>query len=81
MTFDMNKLLESRFMQTAMSGITRQGTDKELAVEFVEFQQTVRDLLFSGHRFVDIDFVLQDTLSVLEGVDTRKKKCGITAMY
>ncbi len=71
--FDMNKLLESRFMQTAMSGITCQGSEKEFAVKLGEFQQYIRDLLFNGWYFVDIDFILQDPLSVFGGINIRKK--------
>lgn len=76
----MNRLLESRFMQTAISGIPRQISEQELNTEFGEFQLAIRELLFGGHRIMDTDFILNDTLAVLDSIETRKKKCGI-AMF
>ena len=69
----MSNLLESRFMQVALSGGS-QMTDVELNTEFERFQHEVRNLLMSVNGYLTIDFTLRDLLAQLEGVVCGKKK-------
>ena len=69
----MSNLLESRFMQVALSGGS-QMTDVELNTEFERFQHEVRNLLMSDNGYLTIDFTLRDLLAQLEGVVCGKKK-------
>ena len=69
----MSNLLESRFMQVALSGGS-QMTDVELNTEFERFQHEVRNLLMSDNGYLTIDFTLRDVLAQLEGVVCGKKK-------
>ena len=69
----MSNLLESRFMQVALSGGS-QMTDVELNTEFERFQHEVRNLLMSNNGYLAIDFTLRDLLAQLEGVVRGKKK-------
>ena len=69
----MSNLLESRFMQVALSGGS-QMTDVELNTEFERFQHEVRNLLMSDNGYLTIDFTLRDLLAQLEGVVCSKKK-------
>ena len=69
----MSNLLESRFMQVALSGGS-QMTDVELNTEFERFQHEVRNLLMSDNGYLTIDFTLRDLLVQLEGVVCGKKK-------
>ena len=69
----MSNLLESRFMQVALSGGS-QMTDVELNTEFERFQHEVRNLLMSDNGYLTIDFTLRDLLAQWEGVVCGKKK-------
>ena len=69
----MSNLLESRFMQVALSDGS-QMTDVELNTEFERFQHEVRNLLMSDNGYLTIDFTLRDLLVQLEGVVCGKKK-------
>ena len=69
----MSNLLESRFMQVALSGGS-QMTEVELNTEFERFQHEVRNLLMSNNGYLAIDFTLRDLLAQLEGVVRGKKK-------
>lgn len=69
----MSNLLESRFMQVALSGGS-QMNDVELNTEFERFQHEVRNLLMSDNGYLAIDFTLRDLLAQLEGVVCGKKK-------
>ena len=69
----MSNLLESRFMQVALSG-SSQMTDVELNTEFERFQHEVRNLLMIDNCYLTIDFTLRDLLAQLEGVVCGKKK-------
>ena len=69
----MSNLLESRFMQVALSGGS-QMTDVELNTEFERFQHEVRNLLMSDNGYLTIDFILRDVLAQLDGAVCRKKK-------
>lgn len=69
----MRAILESRFMQVALSGGS-QMTDVELNTEFERFQHEVRNLLMSDNGYLTIDFTLRDLLAQLEGVTHSKKK-------
>lgn len=69
----MSNLLESRFMQVALSDGS-QMTDVELNTEFERFQHEVRNLLMSDNGYLTIDFTLRDLLAQLEGVVCGKKK-------
>ena len=69
----MRAILESRFMQVALSG-SSQMTDVELNTEFERFQHEVRNLLMSDNGYLAIDFTLRDLLAQLEGVVCGKKK-------
>ena len=69
----MRAILESRFMQVALSGGS-QLTDVELNTEFEHFQREVRNLLMSDIGYLAIDFTLRDLLVQLEGVVCSKKK-------
>lgn len=69
----MSNLLESHFMQVALSGCS-QMTDVELNTEFERFQHEVRNLLMSDNGYLAIDFTLRDLLAQLEGVVCGKKK-------
>ena len=69
----MSNLLESRFMQVALSGCS-QMTDVELNTVFERFQHEVRNLLMSDNGYLAIDFPLRDLLAQLEGVVCGKKK-------
>ena len=70
----MRDLIESRFMQVALSGNSSQMTDVELNAEFESFQHDVRELLMSDNGYLAIDFILRDLLAQLEGVVCGKKK-------
>lgn len=69
----MSNLLESHFMQVALSGGS-QMTDVELNTEFERFQHEVRNLLMSDNGYLAIDFTLRDLLAQLESVVCGKKK-------
>ena len=69
----MSNLLESRFMQVALSGGSKM-TNVELNTEFERFQHEVRNLLMSDNGYLTIDFTLRDLLAQLEGVVCGKKK-------
>lgn len=71
----MRRLLDSRFVQTAMSGIARQISDEELDKEFEEFQQKILEILYSNQGYPVIDFILNDCYSMLpESKDAKKNK-------
>ena len=69
----MRAIIESRFMQVALSGGS-QMTDVKLNTEFERFQHEVRNLLMSDNGYLTIDFTLRDLLAQLEGVVCGKKK-------
>ena len=69
----MSNLLESRFMQVALSGGS-QMTEVELNTEFERFQHEVRNLLMSDNGYLTIDFTIRDLLAQLEGAMCGKKK-------
>ena len=64
----MNTLLDCRFMQTALGHAPCTLTDEELRSDFKDFQTALLD----GYR--TIDFMLQDTLCILEHIFSSKKK-------
>lgn len=70
----MKDLIESRFMQVALSGDSSQMTDVELNTEFESFQHNVRELLMSDNGYLAIDFILRDLLAQLDNTVRGKKK-------
>lgn len=70
----MNTLLECRFMQTALGHTLYTLTDEELRSEFKDFQTALLNLLDGDGGYRTIDFVLQDTLCILEHIFPSKKK-------
>lgn len=70
----MRDLIESRFMQVALSGDSSQMTDVELNSEFESFQHDVRELLMSDNGYLAIDFILRDLLAQLDNTVRGKKK-------
>ena len=70
----MREIFESRFMQVALSGDSRQMTSGELNAEFESFQHDVRELLMSDKGYLAIDFILRDLLAQLESTVRGKKK-------
>ena len=70
----MNTLLECRFMQTALGHAPCTLTDEELRSDFKDFQTALLDLLDGSGGYRTIDFMLQDTLCILEHIFSSKKK-------
>ena len=70
----MKTLMECRFMQTAMSDMPCCLTTEELQAEFNQFQTALLDLLDGGNDYRKIDFVLHDTLSIVEQFFLMQKK-------
>ena len=70
----MNTLLDYRFMQTALGHAPCTLTDEELRSDFKDFQIALLDLLDGSGGYRTIDFMLQDTLCILEHIFSSKKK-------
>lgn len=70
----MNTLLECRFMQTALGHASCTLTDEDLRSDFKDFQTALLNLLDGGGGYRIIDFILQDTLCILEHIPSIKKK-------
>lgn len=70
----MKTLMECRFMQTVMSDMPCCLTTEELQAEFNQFQTALLDLLDGGNDYRKIDFVLHDTLSIVEQFFFQQKK-------
>ncbi len=70
----MNTLLECRFMQTALGHTLYTLTDEELRSDFKDFQIALLDLLDGSGGYRTIDFMLRDTLCILEHIFSSKKK-------
>ena len=70
----MKTLLNCRFIQTVMSDMPCCLTAEELQAEFSQFQTALLDLLDGGGGYRTIDFMLQDTLCILEHIFSSKKK-------
>lgn len=70
----MNTLLDCRFMQTALGHAPCTLTDEELRSDFKDFQTALLDQLDGSGGYRTIDFMLQDTLCILEHIFSSKKK-------
>lgn len=68
----MNTLLDCRFMQTALGHAPCTLTDEELRSDFKDFQTALLDLLDGSGGYRTIDFMLQDTLCILEHISSKK---------
>ena len=70
----MKTLMDCRFMQTVMSDMPCCLTTEELQAEFNRFQTALLDMLDGGNDYRKIDFMLHDTLSIVEQFFCCKKK-------
>lgn len=61
-------------MQTALGHTLYTLTDEELRSDFKDFQIALLDLLDGSGGYRTIDFMLRDTLCILEHIFSSKKK-------